>query len=70
MYVGVILILLGECIIFESVIIFCFALGAGLVVNLFVVFYEEPTLHRKSGAPYEEYCKAVHRWIPRIPPSV
>jgi len=30
-----------------------FALG----VHLFVVFYEDPTLRRKFGADYEEYCR-------------
>ena len=34
-------------------------------VHLFVVFYEEPTLRRKFGADYEEYCRNVRRWWPR-----
>jgi protein-S-isoprenylcysteine O-methyltransferase Ste14 len=33
--------------------------------HLFVTFYEEPTLKKKFGAAYEEYCKRVPRWIPR-----
>ncbi len=32
---------------------------------LFVVFYEEPTLRKKFGTDYEEYCRNVHRWRPR-----
>ena len=35
-------------------------------VALFVRFYEEPTLRRTFGAQYEEYCKNVRRWIPRM----
>jgi protein-S-isoprenylcysteine O-methyltransferase Ste14 len=35
-------------------------------VHLFVVFYEEPTLRRKFGADYEEYCRNVGRWHPRL----
>jgi protein-S-isoprenylcysteine O-methyltransferase Ste14 len=31
-----------------------------------VVFYEEPTLRRKFGAEYEEYCRRVPRWLPRF----
>jgi protein-S-isoprenylcysteine O-methyltransferase Ste14 len=31
-----------------------------------VVFYEEPTLRGKFGAAYEEYCRNVHRWWPRV----
>ena len=34
-------------------------------VHLFVVFYEEPTLRRKFGADYEDYCRNVRRWWPR-----
>jgi hypothetical protein len=33
--------------------------------HLFVVFYEEPTLRKKFGADYEEYCRNVRRWWPR-----
>lgn len=35
-------------------------------VNLFVWLYEEPTLCAKFGADYEEYCRNVRRWIPRL----
>ena len=37
-----------------------------LGVNLFVRFYEEPTLRRMFGTEYEEYCANVRRWIPRL----
>ena len=33
---------------------------------LFVLLYEEPTLRRKFGADYEEYCRNVRRWVPRL----
>src|SRR5215467_12637799 len=39
-----------------------------LAVILFVIFYEEPALRRKFGLDYEEYCRNVHRWIPRLHP--
>lgn len=42
------------------------AMAAG--VHLFVLFYEEPTLRRKFGADYDEYCRNVSRWWPRIRP--
>jgi hypothetical protein len=28
--------------------------------------YEEPTLRRKFGADYEQYCRNVRRWRPRV----
>jgi protein-S-isoprenylcysteine O-methyltransferase Ste14 len=37
-----------------------------LCVNLFVSLYEEPTLRKMFGAEYEEYCRNVRRWVPRL----
>ena len=42
------------------------AVAAMLGVYSFVVFYEEPTLRKKFGADYEEYCRNVRRWWPRV----
>jgi protein-S-isoprenylcysteine O-methyltransferase Ste14 len=44
------------------------AATAVIAVALFVRFYEEPTLKRLFGEDYEEYCRNVPRWIPRITP--
>ena len=40
--------------------------AVALGVHLFVVFYEEPTLRGKFGEAYEEYCRNVRRWWPRV----
>jgi protein-S-isoprenylcysteine O-methyltransferase Ste14 len=40
--------------------------GVALGVCLFVMLYEEPTLRGKFGAEYEEYCRKVRRWWPRM----
>ena len=34
--------------------------------HLFVTLYEEPTLRRNFGTPYEEYRKRVSRWILKL----
>jgi protein-S-isoprenylcysteine O-methyltransferase Ste14 len=39
--------------------------SVALGVHLFVLFYEEPTLRKKFGADYENYCRNVRRWWPR-----
>ncbi len=44
------------------------AVAAVLGVAMFVRFYEEPTLRRMFGADYEEYCRNVRPWLPRIRP--
>jgi protein-S-isoprenylcysteine O-methyltransferase Ste14 len=36
-----------------------------LIVNLFVMSYEEPTLRGRFGESYEQYRRSVGRWIPR-----
>ncbi len=33
--------------------------------HLFVVCFEEPNLRTKFSAAYQNYCKAVPRWVPR-----
>jgi len=68
MYIAVGLILGGEAIFFQSLRLLAYALLAWPISHLFVVFYEERTLKKKFGAQYEEYCKAVPRWIPRFTP--
>jgi len=39
-----------------------------LIVVSFVLLYEEPTLRRMFGDEYEEYCRNVSRWLPRLHP--
>jgi len=40
--------------------------AVALGVHLFVVLYEEPTLRKKFGTDYEEYCRNVRRWWPGV----
>ena len=44
------------------------AVAVGVAVHLFVLLYEEPTLRKKFGADYENYCEHVRRWWPRTRP--
>ncbi len=67
MYVGITLILLGEALLFESAVLFFYAGFLLVCANLFIVYYEEPTLRRLFRASYESYCQSVSRWIPRLP---
>ncbi|MGO9588839.1 MAG: methyltransferase family protein [Candidatus Acidiferrales bacterium] len=66
MYVGVGSVVLAEAIGFRSAALAVYLVFWGTCVQLFVVFYEEPTLLGKFGAEYEEYCRRVPRWIPRL----
>lgn len=67
MYIGVFSVLIGEAILFHSLLLVGYALLVGIVVHLFVVYYEEPSLRRRFGESYERYLHTVPRWLPRYP---
>jgi protein-S-isoprenylcysteine O-methyltransferase Ste14 len=66
MYWGVLLVVLGESVLFASAVLLRYAVAAWFFFHCFVVLYEEPALHSKFGPAYEEYRKDVPRWIPRF----
>jgi protein-S-isoprenylcysteine O-methyltransferase Ste14 len=66
MYVGVLLVLVGEAVLFRSASLLIYAVLLMVAFHLFVVLYEEPTLGQRFGESYERYRNAVPRWIPRI----
>jgi protein-S-isoprenylcysteine O-methyltransferase Ste14 len=68
MYVAVVSLILGQALVFGNVQIFVYALCAWLVMHLFVLMYEEPTLRRTFGHDYKNFCANVPRWIPRWTP--
>jgi protein-S-isoprenylcysteine O-methyltransferase Ste14 len=65
MYVGVVLVLLGESALFRSTDLLLYTGVFFLIANLFVMLYEEPTLRARFGESYEQYRRTVGRWIPR-----
>ena len=66
MYIGVLSVVLGQAIWFESVRLFGYAVLVFLLFSAFVLFYEEPALQRKFGDRYQRYCDRVPRWFPRL----
>jgi protein-S-isoprenylcysteine O-methyltransferase Ste14 len=70
MYVGMGAFLIGEALLLPSIRdgMFLVIASAWAVVTAFIMLYEEPTLRRLFGADYEEYCRHVRRWIPRLTP--
>ena len=66
MYVSVTMILLGEVLLARSrALLLYWAVWLGLV-NVFVIWYEEPALRRQFGESYERYASDVRRWLPRF----
>lgn len=65
MYVGALLIQVGNIIWFGSLAQAVYWLFLFIGFNLFIRANEEPYLRKTFGARYEEYCEEVPRWIPR-----
>jgi protein-S-isoprenylcysteine O-methyltransferase Ste14 len=68
MYVGFAVGWIGLWVVFghANAEVIAAVVAAALAVHLFVIFYEEPTLRKKFGADYIEYCRNVGRWWPRL----
>ena len=68
MYVGFFTGWIGLWIVFGRANWAAIAGAAAVVfaVALFVRLYEEPHLRKVFGADYEEYCRNVRRWLPRV----
>jgi protein-S-isoprenylcysteine O-methyltransferase Ste14 len=66
MYLGVLLVLLAEATLFRSLLLLEYAAGVALMFHAFVFVVEEPSLRRKFGENYAQYCAATPRWIPRL----
>ena len=70
MYVGFAAGWIGLWVVFghANPVVIAAVAAVALGVHLFVLFYEEPTLRGKFGEDYQEYCRNVRRWWPRLRP--
>lgn len=69
MYLGGLGVMFGFGLYLRSFSILLLGVGFFLAAFAFVMTYEEPHLREVFGATYEEYCRRVSRWIPRLPHS-
>jgi protein-S-isoprenylcysteine O-methyltransferase Ste14 len=67
MYLGAFTLLLGEAALFQSFALLQYTLAWFIIINLIVLFREEPVLRRRFGDSYERYLRSVHRWLPTRP---
>ena len=63
---GSIIMLLGLTIYFESLSILIYTLIVTVFSHIYVVMIEKLGLRNRFGVEYEDYCKAVPRWVPKI----
>ena len=65
---GVLMIVLGETLIFASIELFILFILFFIVNHIYFVYSEEPGLIKRFGNDYDIYKKNVPRWIPRLTP--
>jgi protein-S-isoprenylcysteine O-methyltransferase Ste14 len=69
MYVGDLVVLAGEALLFHSYWMLLYTAIVWLVFDIFIRRYEEPTLLRRHGVEYANYREQVPRWLPRMRPA-
>ena len=69
MYLGVLLLILGQALLLGREILYAWAAVAWLMFTAFLALYEEPQLRARFGAGYDDYRRRVHRWLPTRPSS-
>jgi protein-S-isoprenylcysteine O-methyltransferase Ste14 len=66
MYVGVLSVQAGTILWYGSLAQVGYWFLLFTCVSLFVQLYEEPHLRKTFEAAYEDYCRKVPRWVPRL----
>jgi protein-S-isoprenylcysteine O-methyltransferase Ste14 len=68
-------IMAGELLVIWAVALYVASLGVllyaiviSLLAHWLVVHVEEPELRRRFGSDYNDYCRNVPRWVPRLHP--
>jgi protein-S-isoprenylcysteine O-methyltransferase Ste14 len=61
-----VLVIWGEALYLSSLGVVLYAVAVTMGAHAAVRYVEEPELRKRFGASYEEYCRLVPRWLPRI----
>jgi protein-S-isoprenylcysteine O-methyltransferase Ste14 len=68
MYAGLLVVLLGQALLFGQFVLVVYAAAMWAITAMFVHWYEEPTLTSQFGAEYDAYRRGVPAWWPRLRP--
>jgi protein-S-isoprenylcysteine O-methyltransferase Ste14 len=68
MYLAVVATILGQALLFGSILVLGYAGFIWCLFFLFVIAEEEPTLRLQFGESYVAYQAGVRRWWPRVKP--
>lgn len=63
MYVAVTIILAGECLLTESLLLIYYTFVVFITFNIFIHLHEEPRMKKDFGDSYLTYKKQVRRWL-------
>jgi protein-S-isoprenylcysteine O-methyltransferase Ste14 len=66
MYVGVLVLILGWSILFQSIVLLAYAAIFFLIFHIRVLTNEEPWLNKTFGEEWQSYKNKVPRWFPSI----
>jgi len=66
MYLAVTGLIAGQALLLGNRTLLLYGMLVWLAFGTFVILYEEPVLRRTYAAEYEEFCRNVPRWIPRL----
>ena len=66
MYIAVVSVVVGQCLVLGQPVLLAYAASAGLLMAAFARWVEEPMLVERFGAEYHEYREAVPGWWPRL----
>jgi protein-S-isoprenylcysteine O-methyltransferase Ste14 len=70
MYSSVLAVVFGQALIYSNPRVATYGVFLAVCFHLFVVFYEERDLRVRFDGEYEEFCRRVPRWIPRLNSSI
>ena len=70
MYIGALLILVGEALLFQSKGLLFYALVSFAALHFYILFVEEPHLANTFKDAYNRYRRNVPRWVPRLTPYI
>ena len=63
MYVAALIVVLGQAVLFSSVLLALYGCVLFVFFHIVVVFGEEPHLRVTRGPSYADYCREVPRWL-------
>lgn len=66
MYTSVLAVVFGQALFYQNRRVATYGVFLAVCFHVFVVLYEERDLRARFDGEYEDFCRRVPRWIPRL----